>query len=83
MRRRLSGYPGAADLVKSDIWPLLTFGCKIASETKDLSLEKIIGSYNPSDMLTKHVDRALLSKHMTPLGLYFEDGRAESAPTIT
>ena len=48
----------------------------------DFSLEKIIGSDNPSDMLTKHVDGALLSKHMTTLGLYFEDGRAESAPTI-
>ena len=48
----------------------------------DFTLDKILGSDNPSDMLTKHVDRTLLSKHMVTLGLRFEDGRADSAPDI-
>ena len=48
----------------------------------DFTLEKILGADNPSDMLTKHVSRDLISKHMTTLGLSYEDGRAESAPTI-
>ena len=48
----------------------------------DFKLEKVLGAENPSDMLTKHVDRMLLSKHMAKLGLFYEDGRAESAPAI-
>jgi hypothetical protein len=48
----------------------------------DFSLEKIAGADNPADMLTKHVARDLISKHMSALGLSYEDGRAESAPTI-
>ena len=48
----------------------------------DFALEKILGADNPSDMLTKHVNRDLISKHMVTLGLRYEDGRAESAPTI-
>ena len=49
---------------------------------KDFALAKILGADNPSDMLTKHVDRMLLSKHMRTLGLSYEGGRAESAPSI-
>ena len=48
----------------------------------DFSLEKILGADNPADMLTKHVSRDLLEKHMLTLGLFYEDGRAESAPAI-
>ena len=49
---------------------------------KDFSLNKVLGSENPSDMLTKHVDRGLLHKHMNKLGLHYESGRAQSAPSI-
>ena len=48
----------------------------------DFSLDKIAGAENPADMLTKHVDRVLMSKHMAKLGLYYEGGRADSAPAI-
>ena len=48
----------------------------------DFSLEKIAGSDNPGDMLTKHVPRELMAKHMTTLGLYSEEGRAASAPEL-
>ena len=41
---------------------------------KDVTLEKIASADNPSDMLTKHVDRLLLSKHMAKLCLVYEDG---------
>ena len=50
---------------------------------KDFQLEKVLGADNPADMLTKHVDRATLAKHMNKLGLYVEEGRAESAPAIS
>ena len=48
----------------------------------DFKLLKILGADNPADMLTKHVDKPLLLKHSTALGLSYESGRAESAPAI-
>ena len=48
----------------------------------DFRLEKVAGADNPSDILTKHVERPLLLRHLKTLGLYSESGRADSAPTI-
>ena len=48
----------------------------------DFKLEKIAGAENPADMLTKHVARDLLQKHMATFRLYLEEGRADSAPEI-
>jgi hypothetical protein len=48
----------------------------------DFQLLKVAGADNPADMLTKHVDKPLLMKHCSALGLSFESGRAESAPNI-
>ena len=55
---------------------------KVRLRKKDFSLEKVPGVDNPSDMLTKHVPRDVLLKHMKKLGLHYEGGRADSAPTI-
>ena len=49
---------------------------------KDFSLVRIPGVSNPSDILTKHVDRTILDKHLATLNLRYEDGRAVSAPSI-
>ena len=49
---------------------------------KDLFARKVLGADNPADMLTKHVDFATLLKHLTTVGLEFEEGRADSAPTL-
>ena len=48
----------------------------------DFKLLKVPGADNPADMLTKHVDKLLLLKHTAALGLYYESGRADSAPSI-
>ena len=48
----------------------------------DFRLTKVPGSENPADILTKHVPRDVMKKHMTALGLVVEEGRALSAPTI-
>ena len=48
----------------------------------DFELVRIPGSTNPSDVLTKHVDRTLLDRHLTSLNLRYEDGRAASAPKV-
>ena len=49
----------------------------------DVRLEKVLGAEKPADMLTKHVEYPNMIKHLTFLGLSFEAGRAESAPTLT
>ena len=48
----------------------------------DFLLTKCLGQDNPADMLTKHVSKETMLKHMQFLGLIAEDGRAASAPTI-
>ena len=48
----------------------------------DFRLEKIPGVENPSDVLTKHVPRPLMMKHLNTINLRFEGGRAEAAPSI-
>lgn len=49
---------------------------------KDFALEKVPGADNPADILTKNVGRDILIKHMENLGLEYEVGRAETAPSI-
>ena len=48
----------------------------------DFKLSKVLGADNPADLLTKHVPRDCMRKHMTFIGIMSEDGRAASAPTI-
>ena len=50
--------------------------------SKDFALCKVLGSENPADMMTKHVSRETIEKHMRKCGLFWEDGRAESAPVL-
>lgn len=52
-------------------------------KAKDFILTKVLGSLNPSDILTKHTDRATLEKHLTALDLMLESGRPKSAPALT
>ena len=48
----------------------------------DFRLTQIPGSENPADLLTKHVPKDIMLKHMAFLGLKSEAGRAGSAPTL-
>ena len=48
----------------------------------DFALTKIPGNDNPADMLTKHVSRDIMLKHMETIGIKSESGRASSAPTL-
>ena len=73
-RRR--GLGKVRHLATADLW------VQDRLKKKDFSLEKIAGTDNPGDMLTKHVPRELMAKHMTALGLFYEEGRAESAPAL-
>jgi hypothetical protein len=50
--------------------------------TKDFELYKVAGTENPADMLTKHLARESLDKHVSFSGLVRTAGRADTAPTI-
>jgi hypothetical protein len=46
----------------------------------DFKLFKIAGSENPADLLTKHLTRDVMDKHMGTLALERQEGRAATAP---
>ena len=48
----------------------------------DFAIRKVAGDLNASDILTKHVERPLLNRHLHRLNLHKEDGRSSLAPTI-
>ena len=50
--------------------------------TGDFSLCKVLGTDNVADLLTKHVDRATLQRHLASLNLCYAEGRPELAPRI-
>ena len=50
--------------------------------TGRLSYKKVLGSRNPSDVLTKHVASTLLDQHLATIGAEYRGGRADSAPTL-
>ena len=45
-----------------------------------IELCKILGSENPADIMTKHVDRQLLQKMLLKMNMHEMSGRAECAP---
>ena len=47
-----------------------------------LAYHKVLGSKNPSDILTKHVPADLLTKHLETLGVEVQEGRSEVAPEL-
>lgn len=44
--------------------------------------KKVLGEKNPADLLTKHMPAELAGRHLKCLNMQFDDGRAESAPTL-
>ena len=50
--------------------------------TGRLSYKKVLGTLNPSDILTKHVPGELLDSHLKTLGMEVRGGRADAAPTL-
>ena len=53
-----------------------------AHATKRLGFEKIDGSRNPADLMTKHLSDTLQQRHPEPMLAIATDGRAQSAPTL-
>ena len=46
---------------------------------KDLQLTKVVGTANPADMLTKHLAKVDLDKHLGFSGFLLRDGRADGS----
>ena len=47
-----------------------------------LHYKKVLGTKNPSDVLTKHVPGELLERHLESMGAQPRSGRAETAPEL-
>ena len=52
-------------------------------DTGRLAYHKVLGSKNPSEVLTKHVPAERLDKHLETIGARITGGRAETAPEIS
>ena len=63
-------------LARADLW------VQDKVKNKEFGLDNILGAENPADLLTKYLDGALQDKHVSTLGLKFEEGRAASAPRL-
>ena len=64
-------------LAAADLWVQDRLRCK------DFRLLKVLGTENVADMLTKHVPRPVLCKHVSNMGLRQVEGRAATAPQIS
>ena len=73
---RRKGLGRVRHLATADLW------VQDRVKKKDFDLLRVPGADNPADILTKHVNEALLAKHLKFMGLRFEQGRAASAPSI-
>ena len=51
--------------------------------SKGFELIKILGSENPADVMAKTVDAPLLNKHLAKLHLHDEDGRPDTAASMS
>ena len=45
---------------------------------KDIGLGNVLGTEKPADLLTKHLPRETMAKHLSFSGLIVRDGRAEA-----
>ena len=74
---RRQGLGRIRHLAVADLW--------IQQRSKDgsVSYEKLDGSKNTSDILTKPVEGEVLSRHMSELGLEFSEGRHKDTPAYT
>ena len=48
----------------------------------EIVLLKVLGTENPADLLTKHLARDEIDKHLQRLAISRESGRAVSAPKV-
>ena len=50
---------------------------------KEIDVPKVAGAENMADLLTKNLDRPLMTKHLSNMNIFPEQGRATAAPQLT
>ena len=73
-RRRGSGK--IRHLCVGDLWVQDKIRCK------DFRLSKVLGTENPADLFTKHLDHKAIEANLNRLHLTEETGRAGTAPAL-
>ena len=53
-----------------------------ARSTGRIAYSKVLGTKNPSDILTKYLQAELMNQHIKTIGGRFESGRADAAPML-
>ena len=74
---RLRGLGKKLHLAVADLW------LQDRVRAKDFALTKVAGACNPADVFPKYVPNSTMDQHIDRMGLQLEDGRPESAPTLT
>ena len=74
---RRQGLGRVRHLAVADLW------VQQKSLKAEVAYKKLEGTKNTSDMLTKVVEREVISRHMETLGLQFRPGRHPQTPTYT
>ena len=50
---------------------------------KELEILKVAGAENMADLLTKNLSRPVMTKHLTNMNIFPEDGRPSTAPRLS
>jgi hypothetical protein len=53
-----------------------------AVRQRRVNLEKVLGTENPADLMTKHLDQRSIEKCLDKMGVVFTEGRAKTAPML-
>ena len=53
-----------------------------AVRSKRVTLEKVAGTLNPADLMTKHLDQKTLDGHLQRMQIKISEGRSATAPTF-
>ena len=74
---RRQGLGRVRHLAVADLW------VQQKSKNKEVYYHKLEGTRNTSDILTKVVEKEVIDKHMSALGLEFREGRNSMTPAYT
>ena len=74
---RRQGLGRVRHLAVADLW------VQQKSKNKEVYYQKLDGTRNTSDILTKVVEKDVIDKHMGALGLEFREGRNSMTPAYT
>ena len=74
---RRQGLGRVRHLAVADLW------VQQKSKNKEVYYTKLEGTRNTSDILTKVVEKEVIDRHMSALGLEFREGRNSSTPAYT